>query len=89
MARVVPLNSGIAYGTPGRRPAEHGLVGRLLRGLRTRIREQRLRSELRRLTDHQLRDIGLDRTQVAEPSWGAVAWEDVARLSLRAQGRGR
>lgn len=89
MARVAPLSSAIAYGAPQARSAEGWLAGRLLRGFRTRIRERRARRELRQLTDHQLRDIGLDRTQVSEPSWGTVVWEDVARLSLRSHGPGR
>jgi uncharacterized protein YjiS (DUF1127 family) len=78
MANVISLWSGTAEGvhhgvsgiTPGGRAG-----GRLLRAIAVAIRCERAAREVRRLSDRHLRDIGLGRMDVADPSRVTMAWD--------------
>jgi uncharacterized protein YjiS (DUF1127 family) len=65
-----PVHRGVSAITPGGQVA-----GRLLRAMAAVIRRELAARELRRLSDRQLRDIGLDRVDVADPSRVTMAWD--------------
>jgi uncharacterized protein YjiS (DUF1127 family) len=78
MASVISLRSGTAE------PVHHGVSGitpggrfggRLLRAIAAAIRRELAAREVRRLSDRHLRDIGLGRMDVADPSRVTVAWD--------------
>lgn len=77
MADVIHLRLGAAG--PARRglspAAPRGRVARFLGAVADAIRRGLAARELRRLDDRLLRDIGLDREDVAGPSRATVGWD--------------
>lgn len=87
MANVVSLRPGIAgpvhHGAPGTVPGSRA-GERLLRAIAAMIRRELAAREVRRLSDRYLRDIGLDRLDVTDPSRATIAWDAGTGTWLRA-----
>ncbi len=65
-----PAGTGFDRQAPARRPAPFGAIGRglarIAAGIREYVRRQRVMSELSRLDDRELADIGLVRADIGE-----------------------
>jgi uncharacterized protein YjiS (DUF1127 family) len=87
MANVISLRSGIEepvhHGVSGTTPGSRA-GGRLLRAIAAMIRRELAAREVRRLSDRYLRDIGLDRLDVTDPSRVTMAWDAGTRTWLHA-----
>jgi uncharacterized protein YjiS (DUF1127 family) len=86
MTNTISLRSGPAgLVRRGRSAAgpQGRVVSRLLTAIADMIRRELTARELRRLSDRHLRDIGLDRMDIADPSRTTVAWDAGTGTCLR------